>query len=86
MLVPLNTAKRSDLALSIMATKEGYSVLVVSIKNGIGLDSLPSYAIYEKDDNEKGFEPVPWGEDYPAIKGTDLYQCIHKALVQIGLI
>lgn len=86
MLVPLNTAKRSDLALSIITTKKGYSVLVVSIKNGIGLDSFPSYAIFEEDDDETGFKPITWIEDYPVVEGTDLYQCIHKALLQIGLI
>ena len=86
MLVPLNTAERSDLALSIIANKKGYSVLVVSVKNGIGLGSLPSYSIYEEDDDETGFKPVIWIEDYPAVEGTDLYQCIHKALLQIGLV
>lgn len=86
MLVPLNTAERPDLALSIIANKKGYSVLVVSIKNGIGLDSLPSYAIYEEKDEDMGISPVTWIEDYPVIEGADLYQCIHKALLQIGLV
>lgn len=83
MLVPLNTAKRSDLCLSIITTKEGYSVLVVSIINGYGMDSLPSYKGDYPADDDDCFDPCVCVDDYPAVTGPDLYKCIEECMEQI---
>lgn len=80
MLVPLNTAKRNDLCLSVLRTKNGFSVKVVSIVNGFGLHSLPSYCFGFRSEE---VDAVVWMEDYPAITGKDLYDCIEKCMKQI---
>jgi hypothetical protein len=80
MLVPLNTSKRNDLCLSICKTQNGYSVKVVSVKNGYGLDDLPSYCF---DIHTEYTDAVIWMEDYPAIEDKDLYKCIEKCMKQI---
>ena len=80
MLVPLNTRKRNDLCLSVLRTENGFSVKVVSIVNGFGLDSLPSYCFGLRTEE---VDAVVWMEDYPAIAGIDLYDCIEKCMKQI---
>lgn len=80
MLVPLNTAKRNDLCLSVLRTENGFSVKVVSIVNGFGLDSLPSYYFGL---HSEEVDAIVWMEDYPAITGKDLYGCIKKCMKQI---
>lgn len=83
MLVPLNTAKRSDLALSIITNKEGYSVLIVSIIKGFGMDSLPSYMGDYPAGDDNLFDPCVCVDDYPAVTGPDLYKCIEECMKQI---
>ena len=83
MLVPINTAKRNDLALSIVTTKDGYSVLVVSIINSYGPESIPSYMCNYPTSSEDAFDPGTWIENYPAVVGPDLYKCIEDVMKQI---
>lgn len=83
MLVPLNNKERQDLCLSIIRLKEGYSVAIVSIINGYGLNSLPSYTCNNPKDEENLMDPCVWMEDYQIIKGQDLYDCIEQCLAQL---
>lgn len=82
MLIPLNNKERQDLCLSVLRLKEGYSVAIVSIINGYGLDSLPSYAC-NLHDEENLVDACVWMEDYQIIKGQDLYDCIKQCLAQL---
>ena len=80
MLVPLNTSKRDDICLSVVRLKDRFSVKVVSIVDGYSSNPLPSYSFNLR--NEE-IEPVIWMEDYPAITGKDLYDCIEQCMKQI---
>ena len=82
MLIPLNNKERQDLCLSVIRKKEGYSVAIVSIINGYGLESLPSYDCNLKDE-ENLIDACIWMEDYNIIDGQDLYDCIEQCLAQL---
>lgn len=82
MLVPLNNKERQDLCLSIIRRKKGYSVAIVSIINGYGMNSLPSYACNLKDEKNL-IDACVWMEDYKIISGQDLYDCIEQCLAQL---
>lgn len=82
MLVPLNNKERQDLCLSIIRKKEGYSVAIVSIINGYGMNSLPSYAC-NLHDEENLVDACTCIEDYEIISGQDLYDCIEQCLAQL---
>jgi len=55
----------------------------MSIANGIGLDSLPSWRKLLGDDEEDLIMPVACMEDFEVIKGADLYECIEKCIEQV---
>lgn len=83
MIIPLNLPGERSKALSIVATTEGYSVAEVTIINGFGLHSLPSYSMMldECQLEELGdlVEPVV-SFDRILAKGPDLLQCLNDAM------
>ena len=82
MLVPLNNKERQDLCLSVIRKKEGYSVAIVSVINGYGIDSLPSYA-HNLHDEKNLVDACICTEDYQIVEGKDLYDCIEQCLAQL---
>ena len=80
MLIPLNNSKRKDLALSIVRIDNSYSVAIVSIINGFGMNSIPSY-MYNVHADE--IDATVCMEDYHIVRGNDLYKCIDECLAQL---
>lgn len=81
MLIPLNNSKRENLALSVVRIKQDYSVTIVSIINGYGMSSIPSYMHNIHTDECDACACI---EDYEIVKGADLYNCIEKCLEQLN--
>lgn len=78
MIIPLNLPGERSKALSIVATTEGYSVALVDIVDGFGLDACESYEILIPTDEEV-IEPITWFDKQLA-KGPDLLQCLNDAM------
>ena len=83
MFIPINT-EEGNLGLSVIRTKNGYSVAIMETCNPT-LIPLKSYYWYynnpEPDDDY--FECVVSATDYKIIEGENLYECIEKCLQQI---
>lgn len=88
MLIPINTEKDSSLALSIVKSAEGYSVVPCSIVNGYGMAHLPSYmAGMEKFTTEMGtiVDPIVVFDHYDKeVKGDNLEKCLDKVMRLLG--
>lgn len=84
MFIPLNLKERQDLGLSVIRSKEGYSVAIMSVINGYGMDSVPSYMNHYRNDDEN-IDTCICTTDYETIKGPDLYDCINKCIEQLGV-
>lgn len=80
MLIPLNNLERENLALSVIRLNNGYSVAIMSIVNGYGMDSIPSYMHNVHNDE---IDAVACMENYHVITGNNLYECIDKCLAQL---
>ena len=80
MLIPLNNKRDNSLALSVIRLNKGYSVAIMSVINGYGMDSLPSYMYNERSEE---VDAVVSTTDYEVVKGKDLYDCIEKCLKQL---
>lgn len=87
MLIPLNLKNAEDVALSVVETPEGYSVLPCNIVNGFGLSELPSYWANKSrvEDEFDLVEPVPMFGFEPSMKceGPNLYDCIREVLTKL---
>lgn len=87
MFIPLNLKERQDLGLSVLRLKKGhsitYSVAIIAVVNGYGMDELPSY-MHHIDDKENLIVACACTTDYEIIEGPDLYDCINKCLEQLG--
>lgn len=87
MLIPLNLPQNSSKALSIVASPKGYSVAEMTIVNGFGLDTLPSWSMmaYESlpgklyGENGEQIDPIAWCDEV-LCTGSDLLQCLDKAM------
>lgn len=84
MFIPLNLEERQDLGLSVIRSNKGYSVAIMSIVNGFGMDDLPSY-MHNVHDDENLMDACACTTDYEIVTGTDLYDCIEKCLKQLNL-
>lgn len=87
MLIPLNLKNAKDVALSVVKTPEGYSVLPCNIVNGFGLSELPSYWANKPRVESKfeTIESVPMFGFEPSMKceGPNLYDCIQEVLIKL---
>ena len=83
MIIPLNLPQDPSKALSIVATTEGYSVALMSIVNGYGMENINSYECLNRPSPEESYyyqyDPCPVFERQLA-KGPDLLQCLNKAM------
>lgn len=55
----------------------------MSLINGIGMNSVPSFRCYDPDDYKKLFATVVATTDYKVIEGNKLETCIDKCLKQL---
>lgn len=88
MLIPICTEKDSSLALSIVESKEGCSVMPCSIVNGYSMAPLPSHML-DKDEftTETGatVEPIVYHDHTDMIvEGNNLKDCINKVMKSLG--
>lgn len=77
MWIPLNTRTACDLGLSVIRLNEGYSVAIMAVVNGYGMDPMPSYELHYHEG------AIACMTDYEVVKGTNLYECIEKCLKQL---
>lgn len=87
MLIPLNTKTRQDLCLSVLSkkvdSKQIYSVAIVNLINGFGMDPLPSCNCYDGTDEENSYGPTICTTDYKVIEDEELWFCIDACLAQL---
>ena len=83
MLIPLNTKKSNNLCLSVVTRDRLYSVAIVEVLNGFGMDNISSNRCYDADDEEVA--PVIAMTEYPLAVGTDENLCIMQCITQLKL-
>ena len=87
MLIPLNLRDAKNIALSVIRTSEGYSVVPCNIVNGFGLGDIPSHWCNRKSVTVDGFiiDPITMFDSDHDMKvtGTDLFECIEKCLKMV---
>ena len=86
MIIPLNLKDDRSVALHVMRTEGGFSVLPGHATNGFGLQEIESYQLLDPEIPDE-FDPLMMfdyhGPQWPVV-APDLYEAIELALVQLG--
>lgn len=87
MLIPLNLPNEDDKALSIVKINDDYSVALVSIANGYGMDPVPSYLKLFNSDLLNSVNAISDNEldlcvifDKKLSSGSNLFLCLEEAI------